>query len=193
MEDERSLLEASFLQVDLLQNQMRNRVHEAQIRRGEPQQSDVVVIQVPARGGQQDVQRDSVHPVEIHAHPLRQSSLRSSRRLHRHRICPQTHSDVDASLSGGHFTPRLSGDDALRHHEAPDLTKRISSRTIIGRSEMGRAEKTDIIKPTTRWRCVIHLNLYKVKRLKSAIITKRHYTQFYTSTLYYFILIVFTY
>ncbi len=82
-----------------------------------------------------------MHPVEIHAHPLRQSSLRSSRRLHHHRICPQTHSDVDASLSGGHFTPRLSGDDALRHHEAPDLTKRISFSHDHRKERNGQSRK----------------------------------------------------
>lgn len=71
VENHRSPLEASFLQVNLLQKQMRDGVHDAQIRRGESQQLEVVVIQEPVRGGQQDVQSDSVHPIEIHAHPLR--------------------------------------------------------------------------------------------------------------------------
>lgn len=71
VENDRTPLEASFLQVDLLQNQMRDGVHDAQVRRGESQQFEVVAIQEPARGGQQDVQCDSVHPIEIHAHPLR--------------------------------------------------------------------------------------------------------------------------
>lgn len=138
MENDGSPAEASLLQVDLLQKEMRDGVDDAQIRRGEAQQFKVIIVHKAAYGRQQDVQGDPVHAIEIHAHPLRQSAhgvlpdfILRPRAISvavctsdRHDSSAERDLDGDASLFDGHFTQRLAG-DTLRPHEAADLTERI--------------------------------------------------------------------
>lgn len=60
---------APLLQVDFLQGQVGERVQEAAVGRGEAQHPEVRAASEAARRGQEHVQGDPVHPVEVEAHP----------------------------------------------------------------------------------------------------------------------------
>lgn len=67
-----STLETPLLRVYLLQREVGQWMHHAEIGRGKAHQLRVPVVQNPLQGWQQDVQSHAVHPVEVQPHPPRQ-------------------------------------------------------------------------------------------------------------------------